>query len=194
MKTQQLILVFVILLLNSGFSEEGKWVIDPESRLTIYGTTNINKFACSVDCYSTTDTLEYIRKTKTSELQFSKNNMIIAIRNFDCGNKQITRDFYETLKSKEYPELQIRFRSFQHLPTNHKSFIDGTVDITLAGVTRQYVVKYVASIPTQGTLQLLGNQEVNFSDFNLKAPQKMMGLIKVQEGLRVEFNLTLKSI
>src|SRR5688572_15750123 len=105
MKRAITILIVAIAFLGSSSSDKGSWVIDAKSQLTIYGSTNINNFACKIDCYTGSDTLQYIKDYSTSEIQFSRNQMSIPIRSFDCGAKQISKDFWKTLKSETYPQL-----------------------------------------------------------------------------------------
>jgi len=174
--------------------EQGRWLIAPQSRLSILGTTNVNTFKCMLDSYSLKDTLEYTQGKKSVEMKVTKNKMRIAVNNFNCGNKQITKDFLQTLKSKEYPQIEISFLSFTNGSLTDKSTVDGIVDITLAGTTKRYTVSYFARVPSNGVLLLTGKKAVDFSDFNLKPPSKLMGMVQVQESLEVEFNLMLKTI
>jgi hypothetical protein len=193
-KLLTILLIFGIALLTSSFSDQGRWIIDPQSRLSIHGATNVNTFKCMLDSYNMADTLEYVREKASLEMKLTRNRMRIPIRSFNCGNKQITKDFWQTLQSEKYPELEICFRSFRNTTLSDKSYVDGIVDITLAGATKRYVVKYFARTPDKETVLLTGTQAVNFSDFKLEPPNKMMGLIQVQESLDVEFNLMLKSL
>jgi hypothetical protein len=121
--------------------------------------------------------------------------MVIPVSSFECGNDLITRDFQETLKVNEYPELTIRFVSIDDRATVLQAgAVTGKVEITLAGTTRVYSVLYRAASNGRNTFSLTGKQAVCFSDFNLEAPRKMMGLIKVQDNLEVEFQLHLVRI
>jgi hypothetical protein len=195
MKTKMNIALFVILaLIFSSFAEQGSWIIDPESRLAIHGSTNVNSFKCMLNRYANSDTLEYVATGEAIVLKFSKNRMSIPVKGFSCGNNQITKDFLQTLKSDAYPTLEILFRSFKKDSFRDNTYVDGVVDITLAGTTKRYVVRYLARVPNAGTITLKGVQPVNFSDFKLDPPHKMMGLIQVQECLEVEFDLTLKEL
>lgn len=194
MKTLKSILLAVALgLLLSSFTEQGRWVIDPQSRLSIYGSTNVNSFKCTLKQYAKSDTLEYVKNSGII-VMCNKNRMSIPVKGFSCGNNQITKDFQQTLKSDKYPQLDIVFRSFQNGEIEDNDCVEGVVDIVLAGVTKRYSVKYYARVPSNNTILLTGMQTVQFSDFKLTPPQKMMGLIQVQESLDVEFNLTLKAL
>lgn len=195
MKALTTLMMFAALvLICSSFTEQRSWVIDPESRLSIHGSTNVNSFRCNLRQYHNNDTLEFIRNSESIETKFTRNRMRVPVKGFNCGNNQITRDFLATLKSESYPHLEIFFRSFRYHSIKDNSYIDGTVDITLAGATKRYTVRYFARKPNDDTILLTGTQAVNFGDFKLEPPQKMMGLIQVQECLEVNFDLTLKCL
>jgi hypothetical protein len=181
------------LLFGSNKSDKGTWVIDAGSRLAIQGSTNVNKFTCRFDYYYGSDTLQYVRNYRTGKLNFSNNKMIIPVRSFDCGARQISNDFRKTLKSEIYPQLTIAFRSLENPFNQNDCFIDGVVDITLAGVTTTYTVRYLVNLE-KNSIKLKGTRAVNFSEFGLEAPTKLQGLIKVDEVLNVEFNLLLKEV
>lgn len=183
-----------LLMIAASWLPSGrKWVVDSSSRLLIHGSTNVNKFVCATDCYNLKDTLEYVENTKSCEIMFSKNEMTIPVQSFNCGNDMITKDFWNTLNVKKYPDLKIQFISLNDSQSLFRGrTVTGKVQITLAGVTRTFQVKYdVRHDEKKKVLSLLGRQPVCFSDFQLKAPVKMMGLIQVQEDLDVEFHLNL---
>ena len=193
MKRAIRLIILTTVLFISGFSNEGTWVIDSTSRLTIHGSTNVNTFTCQMGSYTGHDTLHYFKNYSANELQFTSNLMTIPVRNFDCGSKQVSKDFWDTLKSDKYPKLDINFISLQSTAVKDNSFVIGLVDITLAGVTSRYSITFGTHIEN-GTLLLSGNHPVNFGDFRLKAPKKLQGLIRVQEVLNVEFHLVLKEV
>lgn len=193
MKTLILFAMLAAILLGSSSSERGTWIIDAGSTLSIQGSTNVNKFTCKFDYYYGGDTLQYLRNHRTGKLNFSSNRMTIPVRRFDCGAKQISNDFRKTLKSETHPELLIAFRSLENPFNQNDCFIDGVVDITLAGVTTTYTVRYLVKLD-KNTILLNGTRSVNFSEFGLEAPTKLQGLIKVQDVLNVEFNLVIKEV
>jgi hypothetical protein len=181
------------VLFGNTDSDQGTWIIEAGSKLSIQGSTNVNKFTCKFDGYLGSDTLQYHRNHRTGTLNFSSNEMIIPVRSFDCGAKQISNDFRKTLKSETYPRLTIALRSLENPFNQNDCLIDGVVDITLAGVTTKYTVSYLVNL-NKNTILLKGIRPVKFSDFGLEAPTKLQGLIRVDEELNVEFNLVLKEI
>lgn len=193
MKKLILISMLATVFFGSTPSDKGTWVIDAGSRLAIQGSTNVNKFTCKFDYYYGSDTLQYVRNHRTGKLSFSNNKMVIPVRSFDCGAKQISNDFRKTLKSETYPQLTIAFRSLENPFVQNDCFIDGVVDINLAGVTTTYTVRYLVNLD-KNAIMLKGTRPVNFSDFGLNAPTKLQGLIRVDDVLNVEFNLVIKEV
>lgn len=189
-----IVVTIIIVLFSSGFAEKGMWIVDSQSQLSIQGSTNVNDFTCKIDYCTGNDTLQYVQNSSASELRFTRSRMTIPVNTFDCGGKQMSKDFLRTLKSETYPELEINFRSLHNIVFKNNSFTDGIVDITLAGVTARYKIRYRVSVGENNTILLNGIHKVNFSDFNLEAPRKMKGLIKVKEALKVEFNLVLRKV
>lgn len=194
MKKMKLLVVAALALLSSGFNDKGVWIIDAESQLTIQGSTNVNNFICRVDYCTGTDTLQIVQNNAGKELHFTRRRMTVPIMSFDCGARPISKDFWKTLKAEKYPEMNIDFISLQNHYFKNDTNIMGVVDITLAGVTTRYRITYHVTVNNNGTVILKGHRAVNFADFKLKAPEKLNGLIKVKEGLKVDFNLLLKEV
>lgn len=69
----------------------------------------------------------------------------------------------------------------------------GAVLIELAGVARQFEVAYKVAAD-RNTINLVGTQQVHFSDFNITPPRKLGGMIRTENELSVEFNLKIKVI
>jgi hypothetical protein len=185
-----------IILLNLAFlssrsDKEPGLIIGPETRLIIHGQTNVNSFKCKMDCYSSFDTLAYTTDNDGCMIFFKPNRMNIPVNNFDCASKLINKDFYEVLKADKHPNVQIQFVALERWTGAPN--IGGTAYITLAGVTKPFTIYYDVSSSSKQLL-LKGHQKICFSDFGLVAPEKMMGLIKVQDNLEVEFHLALRAI
>lgn len=191
MKNSGIIILMLVFLTGTGFTEKGFWIIDTNSVLTIHGSTNINNFSCTMDCYIGGDTLRYV-KSGTGYVLSSNSPMTIPVNNFECNTRQISNDFRRTLNAETYPRLNINFRSIQNPVYTNNSCVNGIVDITLADVTTRYTIQFNVVRSKQNTILLNGIHPVAFSDFNLEAPEKLSGLIKVREVLNVEFNLVLR--
>ncbi|HMV08505.1 MAG TPA: YceI family protein [Cyclobacteriaceae bacterium] len=186
-----LVLLSLLTLTAATGVERGKWVIDYNSQLSIHGQTNVNSFTCFISCYNSVDTLIYEHNRENGQLSFEANKMIIPVYNFNCGNSLITKDFRNTLKAEKNPYLVVSFVTLDKHTSGTKA--TAALDITLAGVTKKVNVQFEL-VPKGSFIQLAGKHSVCFNDFQLHAPERMMGLVKVQDDLNVEFNLLIRPL
>lgn len=184
-------LIYLLLFTAAATTERGKWVIDYNSQLLIHGQTNVNNFTCLINCYNSVDTLLFGYDKQTGQLQFEDNKMTIPVYNFNCGNSLITKDFRSTVKADKNPYLTISFVTLDR--QKNCSQATAQLDITLAGVSKKANVQFIM-IPKGNFLLLTGKHAVCLEDFQLQAPERMLGLVKVQNDLNVEFSLLIRPL
>jgi hypothetical protein len=190
------LLVFLAggVVLAESFPER-RWFVKNDCAIIIHGESNVNNFSCKVDRYYSADNL-VLYNNPGEKYTFSDNQIVIDPRRFDCGKAPLTRDFQQTLKTDENPEIIISFISLSSLPCNSckEDFVDGLVRITMAGVTKESVITFSVKTSIHGTKVLQGIQEFTFSDFELDPPSKFMGMVQVKNQLSVTFALQFQEL
>ena len=197
-----LYITFLLFILNTAFMQKGfhnsslaKWVVEKNSSLNIQGETNINSFECDVTEYLRPDTLVYSKNETIKKLCFTNSCLIIDIRRFDCHNKFITEDFRNALKVDENPDLKILFLTIDQFSNNcNNQVIKGIVDIELAHAVKRSEINFTVKTLPGNRIQMNGSRIFSFSDFNLKAPKKLAGLIRTKDQIKVNFQLFFKAI
>jgi hypothetical protein len=170
-----------------------RWIVQPASTLRVTGKTNVNKFSCQIQSYCGADTL-ILQDQGTQPPRFLKGDVWLEAAGFSCGNAMMTNDFHKTIQTKAYPQIAISFVSLERFPsyTCRNEFIKSNMVIALAGVARTFEVDCIIEAESNGVFHLVGNRCFQFSDFNLEAPSRMFGMIKVEEALDVSFHLVLR--
>lgn len=173
-----------------------KWVLVKGCSLKVAGSTNINKFVCDIADYSNPDTLLVYNPVTDKQIFPLKGSLHLNVTGFNCHNSMMTSDLCKTLKSKEFPTMNIQFISLSRLPdfSNPDAIITGLVKIELAGATNLFNVNYTFSTDNKNVIHLIGKKPINFSDFNLTPPRKLGGMIRTNQELQVEFHLSMKEI
>jgi hypothetical protein len=195
-------IISALFILNVSFIRDripnnslARWVVERNSSLNIQGETNINSFQCDVTEYLKPDTLVYTKNDATKKLSFTNSCLVIDIKRFDCHSKFITEDFRSALKVDENPNLKILFISIDQFSNNcDNQTVKGTVDIELAHVIKRAEINFTVKMLTGNRIQMNGSQVFSFSDFNLKAPKKLAGLIRTKDHIKVNFQLFFKAI
>lgn len=181
-------------LFMSPVAPAAKWLVTEESRLQIKGSSNINNFQCMALSYTGKDTLYEV---PASALEPASLYGIIKLKTegIDCRNNLITDGFMETVKAEEYPEIRISLLSLQKDRMYAEAqTINGMVEINIAGVSRKYPLKGNLQVLDDDKLYLQGQQKLKLSDFGLQPQTRMLGMIKVEDQVAVNFQLIIKAI
>lgn len=147
-----------------------------ENSLQINGCTNVNKFKCANYDF-------YFDNNKPSFTANDLPKIKLLVKDFDCGNGTMTKDFQKTLNATQYPNLHIKFLNFSKKENN--KYI-ATVEVKMMTKTVKYTIDFVSS-----KNRLIGQETVKFSDFGIVPPKKMGGMIVVKDHLNLVFNMAL---
>lgn len=166
------------------------WVVESGSMLNIEGSSNVNQFTCHMLQYLQTDTLRWVRDDKAKKLWFRNSAVNIDVSQFDCHHKFITADLRKTLKANKYPYLRIHFLSIDDLTwVQEGQLVRGQVNIELAGVQKRFDMEYMVTHEQGNRFRLRGSRQMHFSDFHLEPPSKLAGLIRIDQQIKVNFEL-----
>jgi hypothetical protein len=162
------------------------------SSITILGKTNVNKYECAIAHYNGRDTL-LLQAERGKGAQFTKGRVTLEASGFDCGMRAMTKDFIKTLKADQYPDIVIEFISFEraiHFDKESEKF-KGKINISLANTVVSSDVQCGIERDNNGFFHLAGSRNFKFSDFKLEPPSHMLGMVKVNENLTVNFHMVL---
>jgi hypothetical protein len=184
------------LLFVSGYGQDNKIIhrlaIHSSSTVSINGKTNVNKYDCGIAGYKGSDTL-LLTAERGKGAYFKRGLARLDAAAFECNMKVITNDMAETIQSDKYPYIELNFISFERVPkyeaTEEK--FKGDLTIKLADVAVPCEVRCSIVKDENGLIHLRGHHNFKFSDFKLQPPSKMMGMVKVEEKITVNFHLIL---
>lgn len=163
------ILMFVLF---SGLTEKEDYVVIDSKKFTVKGSTTFGNFTCDYNLQAK-DTLFLNKKSGL----YCK----VIIKEFGCGNFLLNRDFRKTLKEKEHPAAIIYLSDIKKDGDKYSY----TMNLNLAGKQ-----KIFQNLSLQKEKQFLkGSIDLKFSDFDLSAPSKLGGAIKVKEEIKLSILL-----
>lgn len=190
-KTLLLGLFFISWFNFNDPERETKVRVEPESEVVIAGTTNVNNFTCKYNLQELEVPIRLIYDEKSEQILFKNAELTLINDCFDCGGKAINRDFQELLKTERHPQVGLKLL-YVEPPSLNQSMVDVGVEIKIAGVSRRYQTllycEQTKDICVNGTLEL------KLSDFQLEPPKKMLGMIKVDDEIKVHLTLQLSEI
>lgn len=158
--------IFALFLFGTFYFAQGNYV-------QINGSTNINNFKCVNDSFKSEKVAEIINGK-------SLPNITLKVDDFDCKNKIMTSDFKKTLDADDYPALMIKFLNIQ----KKLNIYNAKIEVKMMDKSRVYNINLCLQ-----NGKLTGKSPVKFSDFNIKPPKKMGGMVVVKDDLNLVFAL-----
>jgi len=196
MKRISLIFQFLILANISIIAQTAVSVdLQNNSCISISGTSNVLSFKFTQSGEKLLKKNFIIVATQNQhKITLSQNIQAIPVNNFTSNNKLALRDFLKLVKSNIYPSFQVQLNYVETTPKeasldNLKA--NASVNITITGVTKHYMIPI--SSEKKGDLYAFnGIKKLNIHDFGLSPPTEMMGLIRVNEWIDIDFNIICK--
>lgn len=172
-------------------AQDGKVRLSDESKLSIKGKSNVNEFSCQAEHDLQQDSLNYFYQVSGDTVTVNGVLLALEIDQFDCGKRAINRDFRSTLKFKEYPFIEIILNELVLADPSDIIPEEALVTIRIAGVERKYTVPLQSFSSSEDHFVVGGNKILHMTDFGLTPPSPMLGLIKVDDELDIEFDLVI---
>lgn len=164
------------------------------SRVSIQGSTNVNEFSCfSQQTYDRHSASLLINELKNN-ITFHHLILNIKTQSLECGNQVMNRNLFQTLGGEEYPFIivelvQASTRDGQILNFSQWIQMKGKMYISLAGIRRLQQIDFVAKQNNDGLYHFIGEHNISLSHYNLDPPTALFGLVKVNDTIKVKFDL-----
>lgn len=168
--------------------------LDPGSEVTVEGTSSLHDFHCKtnkINAYVDVDPGYTKDLTKIARPIVSV-KVNIVVKTLSCGNAQMDRNMYGTLKADENQLIKYTLAGYDILngsasPSAFAATTSGT--LLIAGKEKPIEMKISAERTSDGKAVAAGEQKLRMSDFGITPPSFMFGRLKVGDEIKVKFNL-----
>ncbi len=109
--------------------------------------------------------------------------------------KKMDSKTYEAFKSEENPFIIYAFDNAEvNISASNVVTISAAGDLSMAGTSKQVVLKAVGKELSNGDLQLSVSQKIKMTDYGIKPPVMFLGTIKVGDEITVNFEFELTKL
>ncbi len=180
-------LIFLFCLTSLGFYVSSDKVAEIQikegSEIVIEGRSNLNRFSCGYDA-NITQSKNLITYDIVDNTFFLKDaNLMLQSKQFDCGGPLINKDFNKLMQTDLYPNISIKLNQVK---VEQEAYII-TANIKIAGKSKKYKFDMCHNQDNNYT----GELSLNIQDFDLQAPNKLLGAIKVDPVIDINFDMDL---
>lgn len=171
--------------------------LQPESRLWVEGTSNVRPFACEaklLDVQVEADQGAVAQRVVAGEKAVRTVIVTVPSKSLDCdnGNKKMNEHMLKAIKAEEHPSIEFRLQSYElaHDGDSASATLGGT--LKLGGIEKPVTIEAVARSASEGVLRVTGAYELRMTDYGMKPPKLMLGAFKVNDPVKVSFDLLLQ--
>lgn len=193
-----LLVAFTLIAVGEAFSFQSTFVPVDESRLWIEGSSNVNQFECYAEDYNGEAILPELEASSSASILNASNKLPrlkidILVNSFECGKNKMNADLRDALQAKKFPEITFVYEN-AIIISNPQSSDDGfrlRVQglLTVAGTTKEIQFNTEAYYVNEYRVRATGETEINMTDYGVTPPTALMGLIRANEELTVNFDL-----
>lgn len=215
---RRLALLIALLPASNAAAQGTRFAPSGATRVVLVGSSNVADWRCTgrrVDARveieaslaRITEVLDRIEDgnisawmTNPEEARFPapEFRLSIPIASLSCGNRVMEKDLSQALKADRFPAIEFRFLSLggpvqRDIDENHYELLV-VGEITAAGVTRRMSVPVIAQREGRSRFRLRAHLPLRMTDFGVTPPTALLGLIKAQNELKVQFDLRLQPV
>ncbi|WP_162428681.1 hypothetical protein [Pontibacter pudoricolor] len=178
----RIFLVAVSMLSTMVLPEKKEFVVITGNKITVAAGTTLGTINCAYTSSSSQkDTLLLNRQIP----RVDRLKLAIPVKEFDCGNVLLNKDFAKALNVSQHPYTRIEVVYLKREGKGYK----GDLNLMVGGKTIPLQNVNFTSCTVKGIHKLRSNICLNFSEIGLATPKKIGGLFKVEDELRVTVEL-----
>lgn len=184
-KNGGILLILSIGLIFTNVVKAQSLKIDPKSfNMTISGTTNVHDFKTKVTQVNGEIVLNGPKQVQSLVVS-------IPVKSIKSGEKLMDTKTYEAFNAEKYPTINFKLSDVSALEINgEKIAVTLSGNLTMAGVTRKISIKSTGLNSKTGMYDFKGSVSLKMTDFNMKPPTAMMGMMKVGNVITLNYDAT----
>jgi hypothetical protein len=178
----------------SAMAQSKDWQVAllPESRLAVMGSSNINRFTFWYKEALSADHTFAVHK-KGGLFEFDQNMITLRVRSFDSGNAMMNSDFLKMMNESANPTLHVALVAFHPRWKEDSTWSDGEVELSVTINGRTRLIRAPGQRIGSG-LFISGSPTVSLQEFELTAPSRLMGMVRVNDNIEVVLILHLAGV
>lgn len=172
----------MILLSYASIAQDYK--VSDKTSVKIIGTSNVHDWEETVGKVIGKGTFT-IDDNKVKAIDYLLVQFVV--KSIESGKGKMNTYTYEALKEEEHPNIQFKLLKVNEI---NNDMVEAQATINIAGVSKKVIIVGKA-ISSGNTVTLSGNFEIDMTEYNVEPPTALLGTIKVEKMVTIEYNIVL---
>ncbi|MFK5890909.1 MAG: YceI family protein [Flavobacteriaceae bacterium] len=154
-----------------------------QSKLIVKGTSSLHDWYIEA-----TDMSGEINFDLDSVLHIKKLTFEVRVAGLKGDKKGMLKKMRNTLQANKFGTIRYQFKkAAKIIRLNNREFsLQTTGNLTIAGVSRQIALKFFLTF-RDGSVTVVGDKKFKMSDYNIKPPKALFGMLKTADDIKVNF-------
>ena len=178
------LLVANIFLAISFTIEAQTLKINPKlSSMTILGTTNVHDYETKVTQINAEIVLNGSNQVQSMVVS-------IPVKSIKSKEKLMDTKTYEAFNVETHPTITFKMTEVNSIQVSGSDImVTVTGNLTMNGSAKKIVIKTTGKILKPGIYEFKGSVALKMTDFKMKPPTAMLGMMKVGDGITLKYNV-----
>lgn len=160
------------------------------SRVWIEGGSNVADWACRATTFDARVELDAAATRGESATEAIRRVSVkLSARDLKCGNRKMEHDLYAALKATDPANPSWIIAAFNTVGHPSADNVDTQGTLLVAGVEKYVETRITTERLADGTLKARGSVPLLMTDFGIKPPVGLFGLIRSKNEIVVKFEL-----
>ena len=152
--------------------------------MSISGTTNVHNFESKVTQASGELVINSSKQVQSLVVE-------IPVKGIKSNEKLMDTKTYEAFDAVKNPTITFKLIEANLLQvTGNDISVTATGNLTIAGVTKKVSLKSTGKIVKPGVYQFKCSFALKMTDYKMKPPTAMLGMMKVGDGITLKYDVT----
>jgi hypothetical protein len=134
--------------------------------------------------------------TSTSDSEKPLVHVSISASSLKSDKKAMDKKMYEALKVDQFPEITYELTAVSAAEMKDSSHLTLKTNgsLTITGVSRPLEMDVQVDVSDQNAMIFEGNARVKMTDFQIKPPKAMLGMLKTGDEIEISFKWIVRSL
>jgi polyisoprenoid-binding protein YceI len=172
-------------------SAQAKYSIADGSKVTISGTSTFKSWEMTSSQINSEADFEFDKAENPTHL--NSLTFRLEAKSLTSGNRGLDNNAYKALKINEQPIISFRSVSSKIIRNKDGSYIIGVKGmLSIAGVIKEKTIETECVRKSNGSLSCMGETKLLMTDFGVKPPVFMMGVMKTGDEIAISYKMNYK--
>lgn len=180
------VITITFLALSWSLSAQTLKINPRTSTMTILGTTNVHDFETKVTELSGELVINATKKVESM-------NLTVPVKSIKSKEKLMDTKTYEAFDADKNPNISFKLTDATGFKVTGQD-VEATVigNLTMAGTTRKISFKVDGKTSKAGVYEFKGSIPLKMTDYKMKPPTAMMGMMKVGDAITLKYDVFLE--